>query len=149
MKKLLFLLVAIIGLSSCEQDIQTNTPAFQGNKDNVLWRAKDSKVSIAADGSMTINAYSPNEVLTIKIPSSAPGTYILGLSDSFYASYTLTDANRTFHYETGLNKGNGTIVIKPSDAPGTFSGTFKFNALNEDGEVLNFNNGNFYKTPKQ
>lgn len=149
MKNLLFLFLSVFALVSCEQEIQTNSPAFQANKDNAFWRAKDAKVTISSNGSLTLNAYTPNEVLTIKIPSSQPGTYLIGVDANYYASYTLQDANKTFHYETGAGRGNGTIVIKASDAPGTFSGTFKFNALNEDDEVINFNNGYFYKTPKQ
>jgi len=89
MKKFISL-IAIVGLfNSCQQDIQTNTPAFQARLNNEHWRANDAKVSIDGEGGMTITAYTAYETIVLKSNASNVGTYILGTQDYFanHASY--------------------------------------------------------------
>jgi len=76
MKKLISLLAVAILLTSCEQDIQTNTPAFQAKKNDVFWRSNNAKVSIDVDGRMIITAYNQNETVTLKTASTVPGVYV-------------------------------------------------------------------------
>ena len=79
------------------------------------------------------------------MPSPDPGTYALGVNADAYATYTYTLNGVTKHYETGENIGNGQVIIKPSTAPGKFTGTFRFNAEDENGEIINYNKGVFIK----
>ena len=153
MKKAFLLSIVLFSLASCQEDVRFNNPSFQGVKDNVFWRAIASKASLGVNGSLVINGYLRNEIITLKTTSTANGTYFLGTSDSNTAVYGLTDTNATLSFATGLGKGDGQIVITEYDIENnTISGTFKFNAENSYnnplvGPVLNFQQGVFYKVP--
>ena len=70
MKKQLLILFLFISFISCTDEVKFNNPAFEGQKDNVFWRAVDVKASIGTGGSLTIEAYTRNEVLTLKTTST-------------------------------------------------------------------------------
>ncbi len=153
MKKQVLYILLLFAFISCQDDVKFNNPAFEGQKDNVFWRAIDSKAAIAADGSLTIDGYTRNEKLTLKTTSTTAQTYPLGTSTSKMATYVLTDANGTITFSTGIDMGDGEIVIEEYDAVNkTVTGTFKFNAVNVAinplaGPLLNFQYGHFYKVP--
>jgi hypothetical protein len=153
MKKLLVFGVVLLSLVSCQEEVKFNSPSFQGLKDNVFWRAVESKATLAPNGALVIVAYTRNETITLKTTSATPQAYILGTSTSKTATYVLSDAGGTITFSTGLAKGDGQIVITEYDAiRKTVSGTFKFNAVNTynnplAGLVLNFQQGFFYKVP--
>jgi hypothetical protein len=146
----LFLFFAFI---SCSTEVKFNNPAFEGQKDNVFWRAVDAKASISTGGFLIIEAYTRNEVITLKTTAANSGTYFLGTSNSSTASYILKDASGTFTFSTGFGIGEGQIVITEYDAVNnTVTGTFKFNAENINHNplaepILNFQYGHFYKIP--
>jgi hypothetical protein len=153
MKKQFLYLFLLFAFISCESDVEFNNPSFEGQKDNVFWRAVDSKAILAANGSLTIEAYTRNEKVTLKTTSTTAQTYPLGTSTSKTATYVITDANGTITFSTGIGIGDGQIVIEEYDAVNkTVSGTFKFNAENINnnplvGPILNFQYGVFYKVP--
>lgn len=153
MKKQALFMIVLFSLISCTEDIRLNNPSFQGLKDNVFWRAIESKASVGPGGSLTIEAYSGNEVITLKTTSTAAQTYYLGTSTSKTAAYVLTNSEGAVTFTTGFGIGEGQIVITEFDATSnTVSGTFKFNAENIynntlAGPVLNFQQGVFYKVP--
>jgi hypothetical protein len=153
MKKQFLYLILFFALISCTTEVEFNNPAFEGQKDNVFWRAVDSKAILATNGSLTIEAYTKNEKLTLKTTSTTAQTYPLGTSTSKMATYVLTDANGTLTFSTGIGIGNGEIVIEEYDAVNkTVTGTFKFNAENIydnplAGPILNYQYGRFYKVP--
>jgi hypothetical protein len=153
MKKQLLYIFLFFAFISCQEEIKFNNPSFEGQKDNVFWRAVDSKAILAADGSLSIEGYTRNEKLTLKITSTTAQTYVLGTSTSKMATYVLTNANGTVTYSTGIGIGEGQIVIENYDAVNkTVTGTFKFNAENTSNDplaepILNFQYGRFYKVP--
>lgn len=153
MKKHFLFIVVLFFVISCQEDIRFNNPSFQGLKDNVFWRAIQTKASVDANGSLTIEAYSGNEVITFKTTSKLRQTYFLGTSASNTATYVLTDSNGAITFATGFGIGDGQIKITEFDVVNnTVSGTFKFNAENIynnplAGPVLNFQQGVFYKIP--
>lgn len=140
-------------LISCQEDVKFNNPAFEGQKDNVFWRAVDTKAFLSANGSLSIEGYTRNEKVTLQTGTSIEQTYILGTTTSETATYVLTDLTETITFATGLGIGNGQIVISEYDAVNnTVSGTFKFNAENTSnnplaGTTMNFQYGVFYKVP--
>lgn len=144
-----FLFFAFI---SCQDEVKFNNPAFEGQKDNVFWRAIDSKATLV-NGILTIEGFTRNEILTLKTTSTNLGTYILGTSDSSTASYVFTDASGSTTFSTDDGIGNGQIIITDyDDVNKTVTGTFKFNAENIYNNplvepILNFQYGNFYKVP--
>lgn len=228
MKKIFSIVALTLLFVSCENDIKTNSPAFQGEKDNVFWRADDSRVTVISGSSVSINAYTDKELVTFTVPN-AVGTFNLGTSDSnINASYSYNNEGSVSYYETSLiegpvyklggiidhgtgyaalngnnvntsggsgtgltlkitsnvagvvtgatvasrgtgykagdivtiNGGNGNATIKILNIMksngvveieeiegGTYTGTFSFNAVDENGNVVNFNKGTFYKVP--
>ncbi len=153
MKKYLPFLIVLFSLVSCEEDVRFNTPSFQGLKDNVFWRAIQTRATLASNGSVVIEAYSGYELITLKITSTTLQTYFLGTSSSNTATYVLKDANGEVTFITDFGIGNGQVqVTEYDDVNHTISGTFKFNAENVDdnplyGSELNFQQGVFYKVP--
>ncbi|MES2864620.1 MAG: DUF6252 family protein [Bacteroidota bacterium] len=228
MKKIFSILALTLLLVSCENDIKTNSPAFQGEKDNVFWRADDSKATINAGNTVSINAYTDKELVTITVPN-AVGTHNLGTANqSINASYSYNNEGTVLYYKTSLIEGpvyklagvispgsgyaslngnnvnttggsgngltlkittnsagavtsatiasrgigykagdivtinggnnnavvsilsimksNGVVEIEKIDGEG-YTGTFSFNAVDNNGNVVNFNKGTFYKVP--
>ncbi|AXG73436.1 hypothetical protein DVK85_03990 [Flavobacterium arcticum] len=155
MKKFLSLLVLLVAFSSCEEDIQFNTPAVQGLKDNELWKATEYRAILGGGGSLTIEATNGFETVVLKTVSSTPGmSFQLGVNEVNKATYSLNADGLSYDYQTGTDLGDGLIEI--SDNPietditkGYITGTFRFNASDEFGELVNFQNGFFYKVPIQ
>ena len=153
MKKQFLLIVVLFTLFSCEEDVRFNNPSFQGLKDNVFWRAVQSKAILSPNGSLSIEAYTNKEKIVLKTTSTIAQTYFLGTSTSKTATYILTDTDGSITFTTGFGIGDGQIVITEYDAVNkTVSGTFKFNAKNTlnnplAGPTINFQKGVFYKVP--
>ncbi|MGO4904777.1 DUF6252 family protein [Flavobacterium sp. W20_MBD1_R3] len=154
MKKSLLLLVVLFSLMSCEEDVSFNNPSLQGMKDNVFWRAVASQATVASDGSLLIEGFTGNEVLTLRTTSITSQIYPLGNSNSKTAVYEMNDGSGgEISFATGIDMGSGQIVITNYDEKNqSISGTFKFSAENTDGNqvegsVLNFQQGIFYKIP--
>jgi|Laugresp1bdmlbsn_1035097.scaffolds.fasta_scaffold06167_2 hypothetical protein len=228
MKKIVQIFALILVMASCENDIKTNLPAFLGEKDNIAWRASDTKVTANPGGTITINAYKDNELVTLTVPNSVGihylGTTTLGVNATYSSSnqqsllfyetaliegpvfklqgvtipgtgYAALNGNnvtttggsgngltlkiqtnssgavtgativsRGIGYEPGdlitinggngnakvtvlnVSKSNGEVVVEKIEG-NLYSGTFKFNAVDEQGTVVNFNKGIFYKVP--
>ncbi|MBS7787158.1 hypothetical protein KIH23_07590 [Flavobacterium sp. CYK-55] len=162
MKKFLFLFTIIASMVSCGEDISvSNYAVFRGDKDNGAWQGGNAKAILEIGNKLTIQASTLNETVAIKIP--APTTpinpknaatfvkYPLGTTLTRKAIYTFTDNSNLYTYETGIGSGDGEVVISQYDG-NTISGTFRFNAVNTDPdslepEMVNFQNGVFYKVP--
>ena len=153
MKRIILYSLLFFAFISCQDEVKFNNPTFEGQKDNVFWRAVEAKAYLSTTGALSIEGYMRNETLILKTTSKTPQTYILGTSTSKMATYVLTDAGGTIIFTTGIDIGNGQIVITEyDDVNKTVSGTFKFNAENSNnnplaGSILNFQYGTFYKVP--
>lgn len=168
MKRLVILLITVLTFASCGDEVEFNSPSIQGNKDYVLWKAEFFNAAIDANGYLTITGGNNVETLMLKIPSVAVGTYILGDVDSMEARFTTADGTV---YSTN-NRPDPTLTLYPEFGfikldeilNNTFTGTFEFNAYDEDGlNVINFggvleqnpntptddpiNGGIFYRVP--
>ena len=170
MKKIASLLILMVAIVSCEKDVKFNDPAFQGQKDNFLWKA-DATTSDTLNHYMTINAFHGSEVVSLVIPTPTapiskanPVTYKLGseasvtplnIADTIKATYSYSDGGVILDYATGKDLGNGEIVITEYDLnTKKLSGTFRFNAkyLGTNTivpENLNFQQGFIYRIPVQ
>ncbi|HLF50697.1 DUF6252 family protein [Flavobacterium sp.] len=151
MKNLISLLMLLVVFTSCTEDVKFNNPAVQGLKDNVLWRANDSRATLGPNNSLVIEALTQYETLTLKTTSTNVGVYPLGTSDSKKATFVFSKDGVELTYATGINIGDGEIKITEFDPTNmTISGTFRFNAKNINnnplgGDILNFQEGVFYK----
>lgn len=149
-------------LASCGEDIRNdNTGVFRGIKDNGLWEGGNAKATIGVGSKLTIEAVTLTEIMSLRIQlpplSIDPRNentfvrYALGTNNVNYASYILTTPTEQFIYKTGIGVGDGEVVISQYDG-NTVSGTFRFNAFNEDPDsegqpVVNLQEGVFYKVP--
>lgn len=154
MKKIILLLLVVVTFTACEEDTMTNTPALQGRLENVFWRAIDSQAILNDDGSLTITGLARLQTLVLHTSSKNKGTYVLGNSNTRYATFEQDFEDVVLTYQTGKDiGGDGQIVITEFDIEnGTVSGNFRFNAINDEnnplgGEIINFNQGVFYKVP--
>lgn len=153
MKKILSLIVLLVAFSSCEEDVQFNNPTIQGLKDDALWRAVSfSATKTTSNGALTIVASNGFETLTLKAQSTDPGTYDLGVNETNKASFVFSSPEFDTAYQTGAGIGDGQLEISgiPTETnigAGFITGKFRFNAVDEDGEAVNFRNGVFYKVP--
>jgi hypothetical protein len=155
MKKILSLLVLLVAFASCEEDIKFNNPAVQGLKDNELWRATEFSAEKFGN-SVVITAKNDVETVVLTLNAPAPDSvHELGVNDLNTASYNLSVDGIEDYYETGTGVGNGRIVLRgaiDNDLVGTngkgfISGSFYFNAVNENGDIVNYQEGVFYKVP--
>jgi hypothetical protein len=152
MKKFLSLFVLLAVLSSCEEDIQFNTPAVQALKNNELWRATAFSATRGTDNSLTIQATNGFESLVLRTANTNPGEYDLGENETDKASYVLVVDDYQENYQTGAGIGSGSITIsdnitETNVAAGYITGTFHFAAVSEDGDEIYFQEGVFYKVP--
>lgn len=158
MKKYFSLLALVFLFISCEEDVVLNSPSVQGRLENSFWRAIDSDATLQPNGGLVITAKARLQTMTLRIPSSNVGTYVLGESQSRVASFVFEYDESELFYSTGVTteeefQGDGEIKITEFDAVNrTVSGSFRFNAVNMSnnplgGEILNFNQGVFYKVP--
>ena len=228
MKKIVSIFAAVLVMVSCENDVKTNSPAIQGEKDNLFWKADDSQAIINPDNTVTLNGYTDYEHVTLTVPN-AVGTYALGTSDTdTNATYTYSNEGTFLYNETSVVPGpvykltgvvlsgtgyallngnnvnttggsgngltlrittntagnvtaatiasrgtgykagdivtiaggnnnaavrilnvvqsNGTVTLEKIEG-GEYSGTFSFNAVDDSGNVVNFNHCTFYKVP--
>jgi hypothetical protein len=154
MRKIASILLIFLALMSCTQEITRNNPSLQGLKDGVLWRAKDSYAVLSSStGALTLTGLTEYETLTLMTNSPNPQTYILGTSTAQQATYQYARDGVFLDYATGIDIGDGQIVISEYDAVNnTITGTFRFNAENlednpDEAEIVNYQQGVFYKIP--
>ena len=154
MRKAVFFVLATLALSSCSEDVTMNNPGFQGLKDDVLWRGSGAKATLTEGGGVTIEGARKFETLTIDLPSSNVGTYILGQNDSASATFVIKNGAEEYVYTTGTgNPEGGEVKITEYDTNAkTITGSFRFNSLIVDDNplvtpVLNFQQGIIYKVP--
>lgn len=154
MKKLLLLSLVFLTLFSCGDEVQFNTPAFQGDREYELWRANSFSASISADGYLTITGTNNYETVNLVVPSVIETTFVVGDVDATYAEYidafgteysTVNDPDESVSIYPEL----GEITIDEIDyANATFTGTYRFLGFDASGmNSIGFNNGIFYKVP--
>jgi len=158
MKKLLFAICTVVGilaLTSCEEEIEFNSPALQANKDGNLWRSQVFSADVNLGG-FIIEGRGNFETVQLITDDITVGVYTLGSGSSSEALFQ--DAEGVI-YSTendpdpslSLYPAEGEINIEFVDNnanPKTISGTFWFYAYSDDGQkTVNFNEGNFYKVP--
>ncbi len=140
MKNFCLLSIILFTLFSCQNEIKFNNSSVQGLKDNNFWRALKSSAVINTDGSLIIEGIASDGKLSLNITGTTLKTYLLATDDSAKAVFTTSEG---VVFSTGLNKGNGQIVITEYDiVNNTVSGTFKFNVIgqsNSSSPVLNIN----------
>ena len=167
MKKIVSLLIILALFTSCEEEISSNTPAFQARKDNFMWRAQDYTANYnPLDSTLVMTAYNGLEIVELSaypviITGTGTATFFenaifeLGNDENSNAFYSFADRGVNYEFETGIaDVPNGEIVLENTvnQKPGTISGKFRFDApyigaIPDAPERINFQNGIFYEIP--
>ncbi len=122
MKKYLFVIIAALALTSCE-DIQDNNPGLQGQLNQTFFRANDARATANDNGSYVIQGYTQDETLTLRISSPTSGIYELGGDSKNFASYEDGFGN----IRVTSPDGDGEIEVTRWDTSDkTLSGLFRF-----------------------
>lgn len=155
MKRLTILFLTVLTLSSCGNEVEFNSPAFQGNYNGNLWRATSNAADIDFGGFL-IQGSNNVEIVQLVTLSDTAGTYNLGPGSPSVA--IVKDAEGII-YSTennpdpslSLYPAEGQIIVEDVVAetdPKTLIGTFWFTAYSANGlKSVNFNEGRFYKVP--
>ena len=154
MKKIILLSLVFLTLYGCGDEVRFNTPAFQGDRENELWRAKAFSASISADGFLTITGQNNSQEVILKVPSVSESTFIVGDIETIEAQYidgfgTTFSTNNRPDESVSIYPELGEIVIEEIDYTlRTFTGTYRFLAFDTSGlNSVGFTNGIFYRVP--
>ncbi len=140
MKKFVLILLAALSLISCE-DIETNEVALQANVDNRLYKSNDARAALNEDGSLTIQGFTGDESLTLRISRLAEGNFSIGEGSPNSAFYEDFEGNL---YTTEPD-GEGTITISElNENNKTLSGKFEFNAFLPGIDTIFVSRGTLY-----
>ena len=124
MKRFLPLFIIAIAFSSCQEDVKFNNPGFQGQKDDVFWRANDARAYVSETGKLRIEAYTQYEIITMNTASANAGTYVLGTTNvNNSATYTSNFNDVALAYATIAVPGPVGLVALTAGGTGYSSGT--------------------------
>ncbi|WP_299339066.1 DUF6252 family protein [uncultured Psychroserpens sp.] len=154
MRKIALILLTVILVSSCGDEVEFNSPAIQGNYNGNSWVAS----SFAADidfGGFLLQGSNNIETLQLVTQDDTAGVYNIGSDSPNVAIFK--DANGIVYSTANepdpslsLYPVEGQIIIENiiDTNPKTITGTFWFYAYSEDGlQTVNFNEGVFHKVP--
>lgn len=144
MKKALMLIMVFTFLFSCDNNLEFNSPAFQGDKNYTYWKSDRLRAGFLENGGIKIIGVNNKEALSFTLSNFEEGIYNLG--SSFNNRAVFEDFN-LISYSTS-NNGDGNVTVTNYDEVNlTISGTFSFNAYSVEGEQVNFINGVFFQIP--
>jgi len=141
--RFLYVLLAVFGWS-CEDDIEDNSNAFQVVVQNEFWRAKTVKASILDDGTLIIVASDGERKMIVQTASFQPGNYTVGVSAASEITYENLLSGSTVKTLPFLSKGTIEIARFNTEKP-SVTGTFRFDALTNNGLQYFFKEGIFYE----
>jgi hypothetical protein len=152
LKSIFFLVLGILSVSSCSDDVEFSNPAFQGDRNNQLWRADSFRAELTDTGELIITGTNNIETVRLILPNSNTTSYELGDTSSAKAEYidgfgaVFSTAN-TADESVTIYPERGEITITEKDASrGTFTGEFRFIAFDDEGfNPVGFSNGLFLK----
>ncbi|WP_426432301.1 DUF6252 family protein [Winogradskyella sp. HB-48] len=143
MKKLIVLSLSLLSVFSCGDEVEFNSPAFQGSLDGTSWRAKAFSASIDENGFLTLFGTNNIETLELIIPTVAVGVYVFGDVNTIEARFTRADGtvfstNNRPDPSISIYPEYGEIRLNEIDN-NRFTGTFRFTAFNASGlQSVNF-----------
>ena len=147
--------MVVFSLLSCSDEVRFNSPAIEAHKNgNVLWKAQFRAADID-NGGFVIEGRNSGEIIQLITTSDTRGTFTVGGDSDNIAIYV--DADGTVYStqnapdpSVSIYPTSGEIIVDDidNDDPKNIYGTFWFYAYTADGlNVVNFNEGVFYKTP--
>lgn len=154
MKKYFLFALMTLALTSCEEDVTDNTPAFESFNNYNYWRAQE-KTATVKDGALIVSGSDETDKLELRIEGYELGKeYIFAQHGNISATYTKKIDDVVYTYKSSNNAESGYIKINSVDnqIPGAISGTFLIELLPVGNMIPNtpkihFNKGVFYQIP--
>lgn len=144
--KLLFVAIAIVSFSSCEDNLDDdNIPAIQAVRNGEFFKSTQMSAVNNSDGTVSIIGVNRLERLELILEDSSAGTYPLGSGAPNEAVYTF---NGTDVFSSNEGAGNGQVVLSSNTPPGTLTGTFSFvSYLPNNADSLYMRQGIIFQVP--
>ena len=144
MTKILLLVSIAFAVIACETT-EDNTPAFQANVNNDLYRALDAQATVDEDGNLAIIGPTSDQSITLFLSVLQSGTFEFNSGNGHQAIYE--DATGQI-YSTEFG-GSGVVNITDREADGDsfISGDFTFTAILEGIDTVTVSRGLFYQVP--
>ncbi|MGY0391588.1 DUF6252 family protein [Bizionia sp. KMM 8389] len=154
MRKIVALAITFITLFSCGDEIEFNTPAVQGKKDGVRWKATYFNARFDDADKLLITGGDNFETIYLHLADLAIGDYPLGIGSTSYAEFLDYDdisysTNNEHNSDFSDYPAEGLISVTRYDAANNIiSGEFYFSAYSNDGlKVVHFSEGVFFDIP--
>ena len=144
MKNLTVLYLVSIMIISC-QKIETNSPAFQANIDNVFFKASLIEANyIENEDYYIVQGKNNNEIITLRGTNLVEGAVVdFGEDSENFAVYQ--DINGMV-YSTSFSGGEGRMKVNEiSSEDQTLTGEFNFRAISISQDTLEVKRGIFYE----
>ena len=142
MKKIAFLLLAILPFISCE-DTETNDVALQAKINNRLYQSTGAQASLI-EGELVIQGSNMDESLTLTLSGLSEGDFIIKPGSTNQAVFADAFGN-VFKTRSG---GEGLVTITEVDEGNkTLTGTFKFSAIMPSVDTIYVSKGFLYHVP--
>ncbi len=145
MKKFMMLLSVICTLIACE-DVEDNSPAFQANLNNSIYRSIDTQAIVADDGTVAIVGATSDQNITLLLDVLQTGSFQLNSGEGHQAFYE-DGAGQIYTTESG---GSGVVNITSGGIDGGFefiSGDFNFQAILEGVDTVTVSQGILFMVP--
>jgi len=150
MKYFLFILLLPLAFLSCQDDIQTSSPTFQGlQQGDFVWRSTVRTATVQSSGVLSISGSDGYGTMIISLPEAAVGVYTLGQGE--LSTITFTEGIATYSTQNNGTEfpvylGDGQVTLEEVNTVSkTLKGSFYFNSYDDEGsKYLNFSEGVFY-----
>tara|TARA_Y100000991_G_scaffold155073_1_gene117966 strand:+ start:97 stop:564 length:468 start_codon:yes stop_codon:yes gene_type:complete len=145
--------VLLLLVFSCQDDIQTNNPTFQGLRHgDYVWKSTARTATVQSTGVFNISGSDGYGTMVISLPDFSIGTFTLGPGKSptvIYTENNVTYSTQNIGNEYPVYVSDGEVTIVSIDVVNkTITGSFYFNSYDETGfNYMNFSEGVFFKVP--
>ena len=138
----LFAIMSLL-LVSCADDITFNTPAFQGIKDTLFFKAAGTRAQLTDANEVIISGILNGERVDLKLPAYGTGVFDMTAGAAAIADFYEADGKQ---YSTRFD-GEGEVVVERID-DSLYTGSFRFRAVSPaDTTEVYFTRGYFYQVP--
>lgn len=140
--RLLFVTLVLV-LTSCSDDVSFNTPAFQGIKDTVFFKAGVTQATLSDDNKVIISGGLNGERVDLNLPVYGEGVFDLSAGSTAIANFYDASGKQ---YSTFFD-GEGEVVVERVE-DSLYTGSFRFRATAPvDTSEVYFTRGYFYQVP--
>lgn len=143
MVKYFLVLVCLLSIFSCSDDVSFNSPAFQGIRDTVFFKTQATRVELRETDEVIVTGALGRQEVRLTLPSYGEGIFDLGPDNAATADFISIDGKQ---FSTRF-EGEGQVVVERV-VDCTYTGSFRFRAASlSDSTEVYFTKGYFYEVP--